>query len=58
MTIHIDKVKFDSWSHLIIQVEVLEVEEPLIDDPDFNEIIQPSTDMSPGYFESVKTHFR
>lgn len=40
MTIHVDKVKFDSWGHLIIQVEVLEVQEALGDEPDFNEIIQ------------------
>lgn len=40
MTIHIDKVKFDSWGHLIIQLEVLEVEEALGNENNFKEIIQ------------------
>jgi len=39
MTIYVDKVKFDSWGHLIIQLEILEVEEALVDENNFKDII-------------------
>lgn len=40
MEIAMDKVKFDSWGHLIIQVEPLEIAEAYEDEENFDEVIR------------------